>query len=276
MSDDTQSHPISGLGKLPKYDGRGNVRQFLKTIEKRSKLEKWDDDYKATIVRYLCVDLAEAYLDACPESEELSYGELIKTLKERFDTKLSKPEAYSELMSITQRNDTIANYAGNIENAAANLSGVIDELRDVDERDALLISVFRNGLCPSIQKALIANEYDEFLDIVQAAKRCEKIFDKGNRNVHNINKFSDSNNGQSQYSHQDNSTNYNHNNNQYRPNYRTNQRHPSSIQCWNCGKRGHISRHCRSRRYNEPQNYDQYRPEYDQNYHYQYENSTKN
>lgn len=261
MASDDEESPsinISGLGKLPKFDGKGNVKRFLKGIEKRGKLENWTDSNKLTIVQYLCIDLAEAYVDSIPDLDNLTYKEFTDALKSRFEPKLSKPEAYSELMAIEQGRDNVNDYAGRIESAAADLADIIIELRDPDERDALLISVFRSGLDTGIQKALAANDYDEFTDIVKAARRCESVLYKGRRNINQISSeaprrdqtnCTDDRNAPTTSQAQ----NYYDNNQGPPQNNRPDMRH---IQCWNCGKRGHVSRWCRSPPNNQQNRYD--------------------
>ena len=225
---------ISVLGKLPKFDGRSSVKKFLKAVEKRSQLEKWSNEDKARIVIYLCTDLAEAYIDSHPEVEHATYAELCILLTHRFQPKISKPEAYSELMSIKQNRQSIDDFAGHIESTAANLSDVITELQDADARDELLISVFMSGLDPPFKRSLIVTEYDEFSELVRAAKRFEKTFNNERRTVNSIDNRREQHNRPS---------NERLNNN--RPSNDRQFAHGSNIQCWTCGQRGHISRDCR-------------------------------
>ena len=63
-SETNTTNAISVLGKLPKFDGRSSFKKFIKTIDKRSALEGWDDARKAGIVRYLCTDIAKAFIDS--------------------------------------------------------------------------------------------------------------------------------------------------------------------------------------------------------------------
>lgn len=238
MSDDEREEAsprinVSGLGKLPKFDGRSNIKRFLKSIDKRAKLDNWSEENKIAIVQYLCTDLAEAYLDSIPDDDNLTYKELTDSLKARFEPKLSKPEAYSELMAIEQGRSDVNGYAGRIESSAADLTDIIPELSDADERDALLISVFRAGLDPSIQKALVANDYTDFNDIVKAAKRCEAVFSKGRRNINHVqstNPVNDRQNNQKQFD-------------------------PKDVECWYCGKRGHKRNKCYKFLARYPQNH---------------------
>lgn len=225
---------ISGLGKLPKFNGRGNIKQFIKNIDKRAKLEHWNEDYKSSIIKYLCVDIAEAYLDSYPDIDDQNYDEVCDILKARFEPKLTKPEAYSELMSIRQNRDNINDYAGRIESAATGLADIITELSDPNERDALLISIFRAGLDSGIQKTLIANEYNDFNNIVKAAKRCESVIYKNQRNINHLNSQETqyvSQNYQNRRSNQINN----------RQNFNS-----TNAQCWQCGLSGHINRNCRN------------------------------
>ena len=77
------------LGKLPRFTGKGSVRSFSKTVDKRAALEKWSDSHKADIVRYLCIDAAEVFVDSNPDLEDCSYQDLCDRLAERFKPKLN-------------------------------------------------------------------------------------------------------------------------------------------------------------------------------------------
>ena len=224
----TRSNPlgISVLGKLPKYDGKSNIRYFLRTIDKRAKLEKWSDDDKATVVRYLCIGLAESFLDANPEVEDYNYKEICDCLKERFETKLSKAEAYAEILAIKQNRRSVADYAGEIESKSADLIDTIPELKDSDDREELLTSVFLNSIDAHIKRPLIVNEYDEFAEIVKAAKRFENTSNDSRRAVAAM---------QNENTRNEPPTRFENNARKEFPN----------VVCWNCGKHGHISRYCR-------------------------------
>lgn len=222
---------IAVLGKLPKFDGRSSVKKFIKSIEKRSLLESWTDEVKARIVRYLCTDLAEAFIDSNPELELANFDELCEHLNTRFGPKISRPEAYSELMSIRQNRQSVDDYAGQIESTAASLSDVIADLQDVDARDELLISVFMSGLDPVLKRSLVVNTYETFSDLVRAAKRFEKTFDT-RRNISAVNNQTD-----------DVRTSPHYNNDRYSSYRPPTER--NAVICWNCGGRGHIQRHCK-------------------------------
>lgn len=181
MSENNPS--VSVLGKLPKFDGRSSIKKFLKNIDKRSSLESWDDAKKANIVKYLCTDIAEGFIDSHPELENCSYKDLCTELNNRFKLKITKPEAYAQLMNIKQNNLGITDYAGKIESTAADLSEIIPELADQAGREELLISIFLNGLAQNIKRMLVSTEYEDFSEIVRAAKRCEHTLGEQRRGV---------------------------------------------------------------------------------------------
>ena len=81
----------SVLGKLPKYTGKSSAKPFLRGIDKRGQLEKWNNNDKTIIVRYLCAELAESFLDANPDCEDLSYEDLCERLKAWFDPQIGVP-----------------------------------------------------------------------------------------------------------------------------------------------------------------------------------------
>lgn len=229
-----QQMKMSGLGKLPRFDGRTSIRQFLNQINKRAKLEQWDDERKAELIRYLCTDLAESFLDSNPELEECSLEVLCERLNARFQPKIKKPEAYTELFSIRQGRDSVAEYAGKIETVSATLSDALNELKNPETREELLVSVFMTGLEPNCKRILLANEYKTFSDCVRAAKRVEK----SNNESRIIGNISEQTVNQNNENHNRTPRNYNQSgmgyNNPNRP----------RVKCWNCGEEGHIMRFC--------------------------------
>lgn len=221
MEEDRNNNAIGSavLGKLPKFSGKGSVRSFLKTIDKRATLENWSDTEKANIVRYLCTESAEVFIDSNPDLEECNYTDLCNRLVERFKVKFSTSEAYAELLSVRQNRQSISEYTEKIERTAANVSDVIDDLKEQDSRNELLTSVFMAGLDSHLKRALVARKFEEFSDLIHAAKQCESTFTEPRRNINSI----DTNN--------DTPNNIN----------RSNQ----AVICWNCGLPGHIRRYCR-------------------------------
>ena len=170
---DEDEKPIGTLvlGKLPKFDGKGSVTSFIKTVDKRRALEQWSKDNKADVLRYLCTGAAEIFIDSNPELEQFDYEELCDSLKARFKTRLTASEAYVELLSVRQNRRSIADYTENIERVAANLSDVIDDLRDQDKRNELLISVFMTGLDAHLKRGLVAGEFEDFSILIHTAKQ---------------------------------------------------------------------------------------------------------
>ena len=182
-SESSGNNPVTVLEKLPKFDGRSSIKKFLKSIYKRSTLESCDDERKAAIVRNLCTDMAEAFIDSHPELENSSYKELCVELNKIFKSKITKSEACGILMSIRQEHCSIAEYAGKIERSAADLSEIITELTEHTDLEKWLISIFINGLSQIIKRLLISVEYDEFSDLVRAAKQCEQTLSETRRAV---------------------------------------------------------------------------------------------
>ena len=186
MSDTENNRTIvglNGLGKLPKFNGKGNLKSFLREIEKRSKIEGWDDDQKAEILKFSCVGNAEAYLAAHPETDELNYTDLCNKLTERFGSRTSKTEAYATLLGTKQNRQSVEEYAGRIETLAAEYVDIIEELADYDTRSELLTSVFITGLDNYLKKALVTVDNDSFEDAVKMAKKCENVLIEPRRNM---------------------------------------------------------------------------------------------
>ena len=261
---------IMGLGKLPKYNGRTSIRVFIKTIKKRAKLESWNDDQTAQIMRYLCTDLAEAYLDSHTELDDVSLEDLCRNLNDRFKQKVTKTEAYSQLLAIRQSDDNISEFAGRIESCAGELTEILTELGEPESRDELLISVFMTGVSAVIKRMIVSNSYKEFSELVRAAKRCERTLPDQKRsavnaveetgeNVIDVNNFEYQIEGNNGYGR---GNGYNSNRGNYqrgrggRPNWYNNvnqgfyNRGNGARQnyyppgCWNCGSMEHFRSHC--------------------------------
>ena len=225
------------LGKLQRFNGKTSVRQFIKSIDKRGKLEKWDDEEKASVLKYLCTGFAETYIDSHPDLGDCDYDDLCENLINRFTPKLTTSDAYSKLLSIKQHRRSVEEYAEEIETVAANVADVIKDLADSDKRNEILVSVFTTGLDPHLKRLLTAVDIDDFADILKMAKRCEETFTEQRRNVN----FLETPNYQPQ---QDYNPQQRAPQQDYNPQQRAGKRPP--VQCWACGKYGHIKRDCRS------------------------------
>ena len=222
----------SVLGKLPRFDGKSNVKQFIKSVNKRGILEKWSDEEKASVIAYLCTGFAETFIDSQPNIDETDYDDICELLIGRFTPKLSTPDAYSMLLQIKQHKRSVNSFAEEIETTAANVADVIDDLKEVDKRNELLVSVFMAGLDPHLKRLLTASEFDDFTELIRAAKRCEETFQDSRRYVNVV-----------ENDHSSNSRNPHYQNNMQEQQH--NPRRP--IMCWYCGKPGHIQRDCRKR-----------------------------
>lgn len=223
----------SVLGKLTKFDGKSSVQQFIRSVTKRAKLEKWTDEEKTNITKYLCTGFAETFIDSQPDLEECNFKELSLQLVARFRTKLSTPDAYAQLLQIKQHRRSIEEYAEEIETTAANVADVIDDLKNSEKRNELLISVFISGLDNHIKRLLTASEFDEFTEIIHAAKRCADTFtDRSDtsRNVGTIDRE------HSRYSRE-----------QWVAPGQQPHRPFTQLVCWQCNRPGHVQRECNSR-----------------------------
>lgn len=216
------------LGKLPRFDGKTSIKKFLKSINKRSNLEKWTEDEKTAVVKYLCTGFAETYIDSHPGLEDCSYDELCDQLITRFTPKLTTSDAYAQLLSVKQNRRSVTDFAENIETVAANISDAIEDLSDPDKRSELLISVFLSGLDPHLKRLLTISEFEDFTELLRTAKRCEETFIDSRRNVGALEQHSPSQSVRQQ------------------PRYEQHNHRPDII-CYGCGKRGHIQRNCWSK-----------------------------
>ena len=226
----TRSIDSAVLGKLPNFDGKSNVRQFLRAIIKRGKLEKWSDEEQANVTKYLCTGFAETFIDSQPDIDDRSFRELSQILMDRFTSKLSTSEAYAQLLKIKQNHRSIDEYAVEIETKAADVVDVIDDLARTDSRNELLVSVFLSGLDPHLKRLLAATDFVEFTEIVQAAKGCAETY-TDTRPARGVNTVE-----QQPPNRLPHTSDY-HPQNRFKPN--------SQIVCWYCGQYGHIQRYCR-------------------------------
>lgn len=167
---------FSGIALLgiPKFDGKGSIKKFLKTIDKRGRIERWTRRDKCRIIRCLCTDAAESFLDVNPQLANASYDLLCQKLIGRFDFKLSKAEAYDVLMSVKQRDSSIEDFAFRIEKTASEHDDVITELKDINHRDEILISAFLAGVNLDIKRSLVVVEHSKFETLIHTAKRLER------------------------------------------------------------------------------------------------------
>lgn len=143
---------ISVLGRIPQYDGRTSFVKYLSSFNKRASLEGWNEQQKATIIKVLCTGLAESFIDANKPLDTATFDDICKALDSRFSLKLSKPEAYAELLQITQGHMMVDDYAAKIESKSAELSSILTELDDEETRDEMLVPVFIKGLNPKNQE----------------------------------------------------------------------------------------------------------------------------
>jgi len=223
------SNQISVLGKLSKYSGSGHLGTFLKAFEKRATLEKWTEEDKAALLRLLCTDSAEIYIDSLADSQSLGYNEICQALKERFTIQISKAEAYSQLMALRQNKESIEKYITRIEKEILILNDSIPEIKTVQGRDEIMISVFLNGLDPIIKRTLSAHEYKTFAEISRAATKIEATTPDLRRPVHAV----------SEETNKPNRNNF------------ENYKQPG---CWHCGNPHHIRRYCNLYQHERSQN----------------------
>ena len=221
---------ISMLGRIPQYDGKMSFVKYLSSFNKRAILEGWTDQQKATIIKVLCTGLAESFIDANKQLETANFEQICNALENRFSIRLSKPEAYAELLLITQGRMMVDEYAARIESKSSELSSILTELGEEETRDEMLIPVFIKGLNPRIRNLMSAAVHTDFNVAVKAAKRCEISVNDGTRQICEL---------------------------RFAPPRVKPQEIWQNIQCWECGKFGHMQRHCRRVRdnYRDEQNY---------------------
>jgi hypothetical protein len=165
----------SVLGKLDSYDGKGDIKRFLKQLKVRASLENWSEKHRVEILKYLCIGNAEAFVESQPDLEECSFEQLSKALIHRFKPVVSKQQAYSHLTSLKQNNLSVKDFVGHIDEVSASFTEVLTELSNVDSREAFKISIFTNGLNYEIRKVMGVAEYEDYEVAVQGALRAEKL-----------------------------------------------------------------------------------------------------
>src|ERR1044072_9090837 len=120
------------VGKLRSFNGKSNFKNFIIQFKLRSKLENWGEDIKVNILRCLCIDSAQTYLNAHPETEEFNFDELVAFLSKRFVIKISKQEAYSRFTCLKQGHLNIRDYANKIDEISESVMQVLTEFEDVE------------------------------------------------------------------------------------------------------------------------------------------------
>ena len=102
-----QNNTVNVLGRLTKFHGNGttNLSSFIKSFEKRANLERWTEEDKCNLIRLLCADSAEVFLESLPNIDTLTYDQIKQSLKERYAPKITTAEAYSMLMAVRQKQE---------------------------------------------------------------------------------------------------------------------------------------------------------------------------
>lgn len=210
------------LGRLKPFNGKVSLKNFLNQFNTRAKLENWNEESKVNILKCLCVDSAQTYLNSHPEINDLNFNELVSFLEKRFKNVISKQEAYSQFTIVRQGYLNIRDYANKIDEISENVIDILTEFENTESRDQFLISIFLSGLNYEIKKLIGIQEYSSYNNCVQAALKAEKIV-PSRRMVNNVNEQKASIN------------------NPY-------------VQCFNCRKMGHKRFNC-PRLHHNPSNF---------------------
>lgn len=122
-------------------------------------MENWREELKVNILRCLCIDSAQTYLNSHPETEDFNFDELVKFLAKRFEMKVTKQEAYGRFTSIKQGHSNIREYANKIDESSESVMQVLTEFEDIENRDQFLISIYISGLNLEISKLIGMQEF---------------------------------------------------------------------------------------------------------------------
>ena len=234
------------VGKLKSYNGKTNFRSFLNQFNTRAKLENWDDVNKVNILKCLCIETAQIYINTHPEIDELNFDELVSFLRKRFQVNISKQEAYSSFTNLRQGQLNVRDYINKIDEISENVLEILTEFETLESKDQFLISIFINGLNIEIKKMIGIQEFASYNTCMQAALKAEKLLP--NRNyVHNV-----SNNETSEIKSRFNQNPRYNNRNRY------NERN-INIRCYHCNELGHKKPNCprlyrRKTYFTEPKN----------------------
>ena len=238
------------VGKLKFFNGKSNFKSFLNQFNTRAKLEGWREEVKVNILKCLCIDSAQTYLNSHPETEEFDFDELVEFLTKRYEIKVSKQEAYGRFSNIKQGHSNVRDYADKIDEISESVMHVLTEFEDIENRDQFLISIFVNGLNLEIKKLIGIQEFNSYNNCLQTALKAEKLLPSRNP-IFNVNNESEQSNNFPNYKSSPNPYN---NNNRVRS-------YNNDIICFHCNRKGHIKRSCPqiNRRYtlmqNPPKNY---------------------
>ncbi|KAL7642339.1 UNVERIFIED_CONTAM: hypothetical protein RMT77_006900 [Armadillidium vulgare] len=227
------------VGRLKSFDGKSNFKSFINQFNVRARLESWDEDSKVNILRCLCVDTAQTYLNTNPEIEELKYDELVAFLAKRFQTVITKQESYSRYTSVRQNNLDVRSYADKIDEISEEVMEFLTEFDNVESRDQFLISIFINGLNIEIKKLVGIQEYTSYNACIQAALKAEKLL-PNKRPINNVNE-QERNSYPCRFR---NSSHNSHNNRYHAGQYRNNYGYINYVDCFHCGEIGHRKISC--------------------------------
>ena len=222
------------FGKLPTYDGKTPIIEFLKEINKRAKVEEWPETHAVNILKFQLRGVAEQHVEELLDRKpNLTYDEIISALKQRFSYKISSCDAYVGLTSIIQGNKSINEYSGAIMEAGQELGTVVSHMKDLKKREELMFAVFMDGLNSKLKQMLATSQCSSLEEGIDIARRCEKIIQqvetdvapkqKNLRALAYVNQVSP-----------------------LRPRYT----YSNPIVCWECGVTGHTRKLCP--RYQEP------------------------
>lgn len=227
------------VGRLKSFDGKSNFKSFINQFNVRARLESWDEDSKVNILRCLCVDTAQTYLNTNPEIEELKYDELVAFLAKRFQTVITKQESYSRYTSVRQNNLDVRSYADKIDEISEEVMEFLTEFDNVESRDQFLISIFINGLNIEIKKLVGIQEYTSYNACIQAALKAEKLL-PNKRPINNVNEQE-----RNSYPYRFRNSSHNSHNNRYHAGqYRNDYGSINYVDCFHCGEIGHKKISC--------------------------------
>lgn len=200
------------LGRLKPFNGKTSLKSFLNQFNIRARLENWSEENKVNILRCLCIDSAQTYLNSHPDVDNLDFNELVSFLEKRFKVVISKHEAYSQFTNLKQGLLNVKDYANKIDEISESVIDVLTEFENEESRDQFLISVFINGLNYEIKKLIGIHEFNSYNNCVQTALKAEKLV-PNRKMINNLNKIDT-------------------------PHYN------NFIRCFNCGQRGHKRINC--------------------------------
>src|SRR5699024_393371 len=169
------------LDSIPTYNGDSDVREFLAYIQDAMELSGWSEAFAVRIAKLKLRGAAKKTLDAnSTPGEALTWAQLSKLLKDRFEKTTLPNELYLQFKALRQRADEdaiqfserIRIFANKTWKRSGNAAQDEAVKRRVQEESLLQ---FITGILPSLQRVVFNRDPTTLEEAVKIASREMKI-----------------------------------------------------------------------------------------------------